>query len=36
MNLKEIMSEGVDWIRAPQGAAQYLALVSTVMNLRVP
>jgi hypothetical protein len=33
---KEIGCKGVDWINLAQDRVQWHALVSTVMNLRVP
>jgi hypothetical protein len=36
MNLREIGWDGVDWIDQAQDRDQWKALVSTVMNLRVP
>jgi hypothetical protein len=36
MNLKEIGWGGMDWINLAQDRDQWRALVSTVMNLRVP
>jgi hypothetical protein len=36
MYLKEIGSEGVDWMGLAQDRDQWRALVNTVMNLRVP
>jgi hypothetical protein len=36
MDLKEMGWEGVDWIHLAQDRDQWLALVNTVMNLRVP
>jgi hypothetical protein len=36
MDLKEIGSDGVDWIDLAQNRDQWRALVNTVMNLRVP
>jgi hypothetical protein len=36
MDLMEIGWEGVDWIHLAQDRDQWLALVNTVMNLRVP
>jgi hypothetical protein len=32
----KIQYEGVNWIRLAQDMVQWLALVNTVMNLRVP
>jgi hypothetical protein len=34
MDLREIFSDGVKWIRLAQFRVQWLAFVSTVMNLR--
>jgi hypothetical protein len=36
MNLREIGWDGMDWIELAQDRDQWRALVSTVMNLRVP
>jgi hypothetical protein len=36
MDLREIGSVGMDWIDLTQDRDQWRALVSTVMNLRVP
>jgi hypothetical protein len=36
MDLREIGWEGVDWIHLAQDRDQWLAVVNTVMNLRVP
>jgi hypothetical protein len=36
MDLREIGWDGVDWIELAQNRDQWRALVSTVMNLRVP
>jgi hypothetical protein len=36
MDLREIRWAGMDWIRLAQDRVQWMALVSTVMNLRVP
>jgi hypothetical protein len=36
MDLKERMWEGVDWIHLAQDRDQCLALVNTVIDLRVP
>jgi hypothetical protein len=36
MDLREIGFGGVDWIRWAQDRDRWLALVNTVMNLRVP
>jgi hypothetical protein len=36
MYLKETGLEGVDWIHLTEDRDQWLALVNTVMNLRVP
>jgi hypothetical protein len=36
MDLGEIEWEGVDWIGVAQDTDQWIALVNTVMNLRVP
>jgi hypothetical protein len=36
MDLREIGWDGVDWIDLAQDRGQWRALVSTVMNLRVP
>jgi hypothetical protein len=33
---REIGWEVMDWIRVAQGRAQWLVLVNTVMNIRVP
>jgi hypothetical protein len=35
-SLREIRSEGVDWIRLAQDREQLPALVNTVMKFRVP
>jgi hypothetical protein len=35
-DLKEIGCEGIDWIRLAQDRINWLALVSSVMSLRVP
>jgi hypothetical protein len=34
--LRDIERDGMDWIDLPQDRDQWRALVSTVMNLRVP
>jgi hypothetical protein len=36
MDLREIGIVGADWIRLAQNRVQWLAFVSTIMNLRVP
>jgi hypothetical protein len=36
MDLREIGWDGVDWIELAQDRDQWRALVTTVMNLRVP
>jgi hypothetical protein len=36
MDLREIGSDGIDWIDLAQDRDQWRALVNTVMNLRVP
>jgi hypothetical protein len=36
MDLREIGSDGMDWIDLAQDRDQWRALVNTVMNLRVP
>jgi hypothetical protein len=36
MELKQIRWEGVDWIHLAQDMDQWLAVVNTEMNLRVP
>jgi hypothetical protein len=36
MDLREIVWDGVDWIDMAQDRDQWRALVSTVLNLRVP
>jgi hypothetical protein len=36
MDLREIGWDGMDWIDLAQNRGQWRALVSTVMNLRVP
>jgi hypothetical protein len=36
MDLREIGCDGMDWIDLVQDKDQWRALVSTVMNLRVP
>jgi hypothetical protein len=36
MDLREIGSEGMDWIDLAQDRNRWRALVNTVMNLRVP
>lgn len=36
MNLKEVVSEVVDWIHLAQNKDRWQALVNTVMWLRVP
>jgi hypothetical protein len=35
VDLREIVSEGVDWINMAQDRDRWRALVNTVMNLRV-
>jgi hypothetical protein len=36
MDLREIGSDGANWIRLAQDRVQWRAFVNTVMNLRVP
>jgi hypothetical protein len=36
MDLREIRWGGIDWINVVQDREQWRALVSTVMNIRVP
>jgi aryl carrier-like protein len=36
MHLKEIVLEGLDWIRLTQGKEKWRAVVNTVLNLLVP
>jgi hypothetical protein len=36
MDLREIGIDGANWIRLARNRVQWLAFVSTVMNLRVP
>jgi hypothetical protein len=36
MDLREIEWDGMDWIDLPQDRDWWMALVKTVMNLRVP
>jgi hypothetical protein len=36
MDLREIGWDGVDWIDMAQDGDQWMALVNTVLNLRVP
>jgi hypothetical protein len=36
MDLREIGSDGMDWIDLVQDRDQWRALVNTIMNLRVP
>jgi hypothetical protein len=36
MDLRKIEWEGVDWIHVEQNRDQWLAFVSTAMNIRVP
>jgi hypothetical protein len=36
MDLREVGWDGVDWIELAQNMDQWMALVNTVMNLRVP
>jgi hypothetical protein len=36
MDLREIWIDGVNWILLAQDRVQWLAFVSTVMNLRIP
>jgi hypothetical protein len=36
MNLREIGLDGMDWIDLAEDRDQSMALVNTVMNLRVP
>jgi hypothetical protein len=36
IDLREIGWDGTDWIDLAQGRNQWMALVNTVMNLRVP
>jgi hypothetical protein len=36
MDLREIGSEGVDWMQLAYDRDQWQALMNTIMNLRVP
>jgi hypothetical protein len=36
MDLKEILSDGVDWIHLAQDREKWQAVVNAVMNLQVP
>jgi hypothetical protein len=36
LDLREIVIDGVNWIRLAQDRVQWRAFVNTVMNLRVP
>jgi hypothetical protein len=36
MELQEMGSEGVDWIELAQDRDRWLAIVTAVMNLRIP
>jgi hypothetical protein len=36
MDLRETGWDGMDWINLAQNRGQWMALVTTVMNLRVP
>jgi hypothetical protein len=36
MDLREIGWDGVDWIELAQDKDQWMAIVNTVMNLRLP
>jgi hypothetical protein len=36
MDLEEIKWDGVDWIDVAQDRDQWMALVNTVLNLRIP
>jgi hypothetical protein len=36
MDLREIGWEGVNWVHMAQDRDQWLAIVNTIMNLRVP
>ena len=36
MDLREVGCRGMDWIELAQGRNKWLALVTAVMNLRVP
>jgi len=36
MNLRETGWKGMDWIHLAEGRNKWLAVVNTVMNLRVP
>jgi hypothetical protein len=36
MDLRDIKWDGMDWIDVAQNRDQWMALVNTVMNLRVP
>jgi hypothetical protein len=36
MDVREIGCDGMDWIKLAQDKDQWMALVNTVMNLRVP
>jgi len=35
MNLREISFEGVDWMHLAEDRDQWLAVVNTIMNVRV-
>jgi hypothetical protein len=36
MDLREVASEGMDWMHLAQDRDQWRSVVNTVMNLRVP